>query len=98
MLSSYLKNLPEKSKAGRIRPESAYRIPLVNDMAVFLKDGDQTEAELEADILLDASQSRMHSQEVLSSEAYIISKSLMTAGIPVKVHAFMRFWPVLTIR
>ena len=88
ILSSYLKHLPEKAKAGRIRPELAYRIKLVNDSAVFLKDGDETEPEITADILLDASQSRMHSQEALSSEAYIIAKSLMTAGIPVRVYAF----------
>ena len=88
VLSSYLKHLPEKAKAGRIRPEIAYRIPLVRDTAVFLKDGDETESELEADILLDASQSRMHSQEVLSSEAYIIAKSLTAAGIPVRVRTF----------
>ena len=88
VLSSYLKHLPEKAKAGKIRPEAAYRIPVVNDTAVFLKDGDETEAELTADIFLDASQSRMHSQEVLSSEAYIIAMSLMTAGIPVSVRTF----------
>lgn len=88
ILSSYLKHLPEKAKAGRIRPELAYRIKLVNDSAVFLKDGDETEPEITADILLDASQSRMHSQEALSSEAYMIAKSLVTAGIPVRVYAF----------
>ncbi len=88
VLSSYLKHLPEKAKAGRIRPEKAYRIPLVNDTAVFLKEGDETEPLIEADILLDASQSRMHSQEVLSSEAYVIAKSIVKAGISVRVHAF----------
>lgn len=88
VLSSYLKHLPEKSKAGRIRPEIAYRISLINDTAVFWKEGEETEAELEADILLDASQSRMHSQEVLSAEAYIIAKSLISAGIPSRVYSF----------
>lgn len=88
VLSSYLKHLPEKSKAGRIRSEIAYRIPLINDTSVFLKEGEETEAELEADILLDASQSRMHSQEVLSAEAYIIAKSLISADIPVRVYSF----------
>ena len=44
---------------------------------VFLKDGEETEPEICVDLLLDASQSRMHSQEVLSAEAVSISPLIL---------------------
>ena len=88
IFSSYLKHEPELSRAGRIRPEAAYRLPVLNDAHVFLKDGEETEPDICVDLLLDASQSRMHSQEILASEAYIIAKSLEKVRIPVRVCAF----------
>lgn len=73
---------------GRIRPETAYRLPVLGDAWVFLKGGDETESELCVELLLDASQSRMHTQEVLAAEAYILAKSLEKAKIPARVCAF----------
>ena len=88
IFSSYFKHLPEEARAGRIRPEDAWRLPVLNDAAVFLKNGEETEPEICVDLLLDASQSRMHSQEVLSAEATIIARSLEKIHIPVRVCAF----------
>ena len=88
IFSSYFKHLPEQARAGRIRPEAAWRLPVLDDAAVFLKNGEETEPEICVDLLLDASQSRMHSQEVLSAEAIIIAKSLEKIHIPVRVSAF----------
>ena len=88
VLSSYLKHMPEPSRAGRLRPEAAYRLPVLDDTRVFLKNGDETEPEICVDLLLDASQSRLHSQEVLASQAYIIAESLKKIRIPVRVCAF----------
>lgn len=99
VFSSYFKHLPEPARAGRIRPESAWRLPIVADGRVFLKDGEETEPEICVDLLLDASQSRMHSQEVLSAEATIIARSLEKLHIPVRVCAFrsLRSYTVLEI-
>ena len=99
VFSSYFKHLPEPARAGRIRPEQAYRLPVLDDARVFLKDGEETEPEICVDLLLDASQSRMHSQEVLSTEATIIAKSLAKVHIPVRVCAFrsVRGFTVLEI-
>lgn len=99
IFSSYFKHLPESSRAGRIRPEAAYRLPVLDDTMVFLKDGEETEPEICVDLLLDASQSRMHSQEVLASEGYIIARSLEKLHIPVRVCAFrsIRSYTVLEI-
>lgn len=99
IFSSYFKHLPEKARAGRIRPEAAYRLPVLDDASVFLKDGEETEPEICVDLLLDASQSRMHSQEVLAAEGYIIAQSLARLRIPVRVSAFrsIRGYTVLEI-
>ena len=99
IFSSYFKHLPEPARAGRIRPEAAYRLPVLDDTMVFLKDGEETEPEICVDLLLDASQSRMNSQEVLAAEGYIIAKSLEKIHIPVRVCAFrsIRSYTVLEI-
>ena len=88
VFSSYLKHLPEPSRQGRIRPEAAYRLPVLGDAKVFLKDGEETEREICVDLLLDASQSRMNSQETLAAEAYIIAEALEKVHIPARVSAF----------
>ena len=99
IFSSYFKHMPEDARAGRIRPEAAYRLPVLDDTRVFLKDGEETEPEICVDLLLDASQSRMHSQEVLATEASIIARSLEKIHIPVRVCAFrsIRSFTVLEI-
>lgn len=88
LISTFLKHLPEKAVSGRLYAPEAYRLPLFNDSRIFLRDGDEAENCLMADILLDASQSRMNSQELISSEAYIIAESMVNAGIPVRVLSF----------
>lgn len=99
VLSSYLRREPEPSRAGRIRPETAYRLPLLGDTRVFLRSGEERESELCVDLLLDASQSRMNVQEIVASEAYIIARSLECVHIPVRVLAFrsLRGFTVLEI-
>ena len=88
VFESYLKHLPEPSRAGRLAPEKVYRMPVLNDSKVFTKDGEETEREVFIDILLDASQSRMNSQEVISAEALIAAKSFAALNVPVRVSAF----------
>ena len=99
IFSSYFKHIPEDSRGGRIRPEAAWRLPVLDDTMVFLKDGEETEPEICVDLLLDASQSRMHSQEVLSAEGFIIARSLEKIHVPVRVCAFrsIRSYTVLEI-
>ncbi len=88
LISSFLKHLPEKAEAGRIDAQRAYRLPLFNDRRVFLRDGDEADNNIRVDILLDASQSRMNSQELIAAEAYVLAESVMKAGVPVQVLAF----------
>ena len=99
IFSSYFKHIPEDARGGRIRPEAAWRLPILDDTMVFLKDGEETDPEICVDLLLDASQSRMHSQEVLSAEGFIIARSLEKIHVPVRVCAFrsIRSYTVLEI-
>ena len=99
IFSSYFRHIPENARGGRIRPEAAWRLPVLDDTMVFLKDGEETEPEICVDLLLDASQSRMHSQEVLSAEGYMIARSLEKLHIPVRVCAFrsIRSYTVLEL-
>ena len=99
ILSSYFKHRPEPARGGRIRPEAAYRLPVLQDDRVFSKDGEETEPEICVDLLLDASQSRMNVQEILSAEAFILARSLVRLHIPVRVCAFrsIRSFTVLEI-
>lgn len=99
IFSSYFKHLPEPAKAGRIRSEQAWRLPVLDDARVFLKDGEEMDPEICVDLLLDASQSRMHSQEVLTTQAAVIARSLSKLHIPVRVVSFrsVRSFTVLEV-
>ena len=99
IFSSYFKHLPEPAKAGKIRPEQAWRLPVLDDARVFLKDGEEMDPEICVDLLLDASQSRMHSQEVLTTQAAVIARSLSKLHIPVRVVTFrsVRSFTVLEV-
>ena len=88
LISGFLRDVRGKAVSGRLYAPAAYRLPLFNDSRIFLREGDEAENCLMADILLDASQSRMNSQELISSEAYIIAESMEKAGIPVRVLSF----------
>ncbi len=88
LMSSFLKHLPENADAGRINAGKAYRIALFNDSKIFLREGDEAENNIRVDILLDASQSRMNSQELIAAEAFVLTESMMKAGVPVQVLAF----------
>ncbi len=88
LMNTFLKHLPERADSGRINAGRAYRIALFNDTRIFLRDGDEAENNICVDILLDASQSRMNSQELIASEAYVLAESMVKAGIKVQVLSF----------
>ena len=88
LLSSFLKGLPEQAKAGRLQTERAYRCAVLRDPRIFVRDGDDPDLTIRVDLLLDASQSRMNSQERIAAEASIIARSLMNNRVPVRVTAF----------
>lgn len=88
IFQSYLRYLPSRAKQGKLEGGRAWRIRAVGDNRVFLADSDPEEASVSVDLLLDASQSRMNSQEMIAAQALIISKSFEECHIPVRVTAF----------
>lgn len=51
------------------------------------------------DLLLDGSASRLHCQETIAAQGYILAKSLADCGIPVRVSSFcsLRGYTVLRV-
>ncbi len=87
-LASFMKGMPERGRTGQLLPERAYRIDVLRDPMVFARDGEEKDIRLRVDLLLDASQSRMNSQERIAAEAYVIAKSLQMNHVPVSVTTF----------
>jgi hypothetical protein len=88
IFQSFLRYLPASAKHGKLNSPRVWRMPLLNDPKVFLTDSDIAEADLTVDLLLDASQSRMNSQELICAQALVIANSLENCHIPVRVTAF----------
>ena len=85
---SYSRHLPEKARTGRLVARNAYRLSVVHDPYVFLRDGDETENNLRVTLLLDASMSRLYSQEKIAAEAYVIASSLERIHIPLEILSY----------
>ena len=85
---AYLQALPSASAHGTLNGARVWRLPVLDDPKVFETDSDLAEADLRVDLLLDASQSRMNSQELICTQALVISRSLENCHIPVRVTAF----------
>ena len=88
LLASFSRGLPETARTGKLIPEKTYRVSLLHDPLVFTREGDEREVQIGVDLLLDASQSRMNSQERIAAEAYMIADSLVRCHVPVSVTAF----------
>ena len=88
LFESYSRHLPEKARAGRLVARNAYRLSVVHDPYVFLRDGDETENNIRVTLLLDASMSRLYSQEKIAAEAYVIASSLEWIHIPLEILSY----------
>ena len=86
-------------RAGRLRPELAWRAGALGDERVFSRRSPQEPGELSVDLLLDGSASRLHCQETIAAQGYILAKSLVDCGIPVRVSSFcsLRGYTVLRV-
>ena len=85
---SVFSGLPEKSRRGRLAAQRAWRIGVLGETDVFIKEGEERDLRVFADLLLDASQSRMNMQERIALEAYILAESMRRAGVTVSVFSF----------
>ena len=49
----------------------------------------EAEADFSVDLMLDASASRLESQEIIAAQGYVIARSLQLNRIPVQVFSFL---------
>ena len=87
------------ARSGNVDPGRVWRAPLLNDDRVFLCAEEENHPAFTVDLLLDASASRLHCQEVIAAQGSILAESLANCGIPVRVSAFssLRGYTVLRV-
>lgn len=98
-LHSYSQPQPVRARAGRLDSRRVWRAPCLRDPAIFLRRTDDIQPDLSVDLLLDASASRLNSQETIAAQGYILGESLRRCGVPVQIYAFrsLRGYTVLQL-
>ena len=77
-----------RANSGKLSGELVWRAAMLEDDKVFTKIEQGDKGNLSIDILLDASTSQKHRQELVSGQGYIIAESLSRCGIPCRVMSF----------
>lgn len=89
----------ENARNGRLNSPRAWRAAVLSDRRVFVRETDASRPGFAVDLLLDASSSRMHCQEAVAAQGYILAESLARCKVPVRVSAFcsLRGYTVLRV-
>ena len=89
----------ETACSGRLDSPRAWRAAVLEDRQVFLRDISAHRPGFSVDLLLDASSSRLHCQEAIAAQGYILAESLQRCSIPVRVTSFcsLRGYTVLRV-
>ena len=87
------------ARQGHVDSQRIWRLPVLKDGKVFLRSEEENNPGFTVDLLLDGSASRLHCQEAIAIQGYILAKSLASCGIPVRVTSFcsLRGYTVLRI-
>ena len=78
-----------RSRSGALFPSRIWRGLYLDDPRVFMDTLDESEADFSVDLMLDASASRLQSQEIIAAQGYVIARSLQLCRIPVQVFSFL---------
>ena len=70
---------------GRLDGTRVWRAPVLHDGRVYHRRDEESRAGFTVDLMLDASASRLHCQESIAIQGYLLAKSLASCGIPVRV-------------
>ena len=93
---------PQPSKVagrnGQIAPEQVWRAVYLNDERIFTEKFEEEQPDFSVDLMLDASASRLQSQETIAAQAYVIARSLHLCRIPVQVSSFLSLRGYTVIR
>ena len=76
------------ARQGHVDSQRIWRLPVLKDGKVFLRSEEENNPGFTVDLLLDSSASRLHCQETIAAQGYILARSLTTCGIPVRVSSF----------
>ncbi len=76
------------ARQGHADVRRIWRLPVLNDGRVFLRSEEESNPGFTVDLLLDGSASRLHCQETIAAQGYILARSLAACGIPVRVSSF----------
>ena len=87
------------ARSGNLDPARVWRAPVLDDARVFRCAEEENQPSFTVDLLLDASASRLHCQEVIAAQGSILAESLAACGIPVRVSCFssLRGYTVLRV-
>ena len=75
------------ARSGSLDPGRVWRT-VMDDGRVFRCAEEENHPSFTVDLLLDASASRLHCQEVIAAQGSILAQSLAACGIPVRVSSF----------
>ena len=86
------------ARSGNLDPGRVWRT-VMDDGRVFRCAEEENHPSFTVDLLLDASASRLHCQEVIAAQGSILAQSLAACGIPVRVSCFssLRGYTVLRV-
>ncbi len=85
----YPQPLKIPSRSGRIFPREIWKALWLDDDRIFMETTDEEQPDFSVDLMLDASASRLGSQETIALQAYIIAESLGKCKIPFQVYSFL---------
>ena len=87
------------ARSGNLDADRVWRAIRLNDSRVFRCAEEENHPSFTVDLLLDASASRLHCQEVIAAQGAILARSLAACNIPVRVSAFssLRGYTVLRV-
>ena len=98
-LQVYSETETETARRGRLDPARVWRAAVLGDQRVFQREEPSNRPGFAVDLLLDASASRLHCQETVAAQGYILAESLGRCGVPVRVSGFcsLRGYTVLRV-
>lgn len=76
------------ARQGHVDSQRIWRLPVLKDGKVFLRSEEESNPGFTVDLLLDGSASRLHCQETIAAQSYILARNLAACGIPVRVSSF----------
>ena len=87
------------ARQGFLDGTKVWREPILRDDRVFLRTDEEPHPGFTVDVMLDGSASRLHCQETIAIQGYILAKSLASCAIPVRVTSFcsLRGYTVLRV-